>query len=224
MRSENLGRLNKTSTNKYDINFLVYVYLFEDIKNAVKKFGKGNILDVGCGNKPYKIFFKNYDSYLGCDIVQSSENEVDVICDVTNIPLESSKFDTVICTQTIEHVFDHNKMISEIGRVLKTGGNLILTGPMYWPHHEEPYDFFRFTKYGFESLLQKNNFKIIDIKPNGGKWSLWGLVTLHTLPTYIANLKIVKYLINSLCYRLDKKSKNFYKNTSNFIVVAQKNE
>jgi hypothetical protein len=63
------------------------------------------------------------------------------------------------------------QMICECRRILKTGGHLILTGPFYWPLHEEPSDFYRFTKYGFAQLLKDAKFSQWEIKEDGGDWA-----------------------------------------------------
>lgn len=221
MRETNLTRLDNTNTTKKSTIFLHYIFLFRDLKYAISKYAKGTVLDIGCGNKPYISFFPTEIKYIGCDIIQSSKNQVDVICEATNIPLQDEHFDTVFSTQTIEHVYNHKKMLSEAHRLLKPQGYIIFSGPMYWPHHEEPYDFFRFTKHGFENLLIESGFEVREILPNGGKWALWGVVTLQTLPQWLANLRIIKWTINTICYKLDTKYPD-YKNTMNFVVVAQK--
>jgi SAM-dependent methyltransferase len=221
MRLENVERLDTIKLSKLNPNYLHYKYLFRDLLSSIELHAKGKILDIGCGNKPYKNFFKNYESYIGCDIIQSSKNEVDVICNATSIPLENEQFDTVFSTQTIEHVFEHDQMLNEAFRLLKNGGKIIVSGPMNWRHHEEPYDFFRFTKYGLQGVLEKAGFEVLEIKPNGGKWPLWGLMTIQTLPSFIVNLKIFKFTINSLCDYLDSKDIET-KNTINFVAVARK--
>jgi hypothetical protein len=60
---------------------------------------------------------------------------------------------------------------------------------MYWPLHEEPYDFYRFTKYGFTYILEKAGFKIIEINSNGGKWAVAGQALIHALHPTIPNIK-----------------------------------
>ena len=62
-------------------------------------------------------------------------------------------------------------MINECFRVLKPGGALVLTGPFYWPIHEEPYDYYRYTRYGLEYMLQKAGFATWEIRPDGGDWA-----------------------------------------------------
>ena len=235
MRAENLSRLSSTKVRLKDPYYLTYKFLFMELKAAIDKYAKGKVLDIGCGNKPYKNFFDDkIESYIGCDIIQSDKNEVDIICPATEIPLHGNTIDTVFSTQVIEHVADHGKLLSEAFRILKPGGYLILSGPMYWEHHEVPFDFFRFTRYGFEYLLHKEGFKNLQIVPCGGKWALTGQVILNsfrasfrkkTFPRKVMkalfSILLIKYVINAVCGKLDRKSTDDL-TCLNFVVVAQK--
>ena len=232
---EHLERLTVPKTGLNDPYYLEYKFLFKDLENAIHKYASGDILDIGCGNKPYKCFFENrISTYTGCDIVQSSENVVDIICTATEIPVESNTKDTIFTTQVIEHVADHRKLLSEAFRILKPGGHIILSGPMAWEHHEVPYDFFRFTRYGFEWLLKEHGFTPLEITPNGGKWAMVGQLMLNSIrssfekktPTrrflfLLFFIFRIKWVINILFSFLEKVDKD-YSSTLNFVVVAQK--
>ena len=235
MRAENLPRLTSTDIKLKDPIYLTNKFLFSELDKAIQKYASGNLLDIGCGNKPYKIFFENkIESYTGCDIIQSDRNEVDIICPATDIPLPDNCKDTVFTTQVIEHVADHQKLLSEAYRILKPGGYIILSGPMYWEHHEQPFDFFRFTSFGFDYIFTKCGFKEIQIIPCGGKWALTGQVILNSFRSSFNNksfsrrlFKVVytllgiKYIINIGCSYLDKIDKD-YSATLNFVVIARK--
>ena len=217
-------------------NFLVYHFYHKDLFASLEKYANGELLDIGCGNKPYRsIVETKVTKYTGCDIVQSSDNCVDIICEANHIPLATESFDTVLSTQTIEHVEDHQGLVNEAFRLLKPGGYFILAGPMYWPLHEEPYDFFRFTKYGFKYLLEKAGFTVLETLSNGGKWALCGQVLLHTLYPEVRKGKTFKYKflrigirmiggiksINKFFLKMDKAHRNEV-STINYVVVAKK--
>lgn len=223
MREEKLYRFS--DYGKVDIAdhyYLVYKPLIRDLDYSVKKYAVGRVLDIGCGNKPYEGMFQGISKeYVGCDVVQSDQNRVDVICLATEIPLPDSSFDTVFSTQVIEHVEDHQALVKEAYRLLKPGGHFIVSGPMYWHLHEEPYDYFRFTKHGFRYILEKNGFTVLEILSNGGKWALMGQVIIHTMPAGIVRLRFFRSFVNRIFSYLDKKYLNDF-NTMNYVVVGKK--
>ena len=235
-REENVERINDWNIKTKDPHYIHYYFLIRDIKEAIKNYAKGNFLDLGCGNKPYEsLYNKTTVSQTGCDIMQSNRNRVDIICPAYDLRFNDAIFDSVLCTQVLEHVFEHDKMIQEIYRVLKPGGNIILTVPFAWEIHEEPYDFFRYTKHGLRELFERNGLKINYIKPNGGKWAaiyqLRNNMLYHSFnskTTFYNKLKKILFielrltqLRNLFAIWLDK---NFRDEifTLNYIIVANK--
>jgi SAM-dependent methyltransferase len=171
-RQENLPRVSDWHIKSKHPHYIHYYFLIRDIKEAISKYAKGNFLDLGCGNKPYETLYNPVTSYqTGCDVMQSDKNRVDVLCPITDLKFNDAQFDTILCTQVLEHVFEHDKMMKEIFRVMKPGGHIILTVPFAWELHEEPYDFFRYTKHALKELFEQAGFEIDYIKPNGGKWA-----------------------------------------------------
>ena len=218
---EGIARLNTFEVDVSNAYFLHYRSLFSDLKKA-SIHAHGRLLDIGCGNKPYeKMFEGRISEHVGCDVVQSSENRVDFICPATKLPFADASFDTVLITQVIEHVADHQAMLSETFRVLKHNGVLILSGPMYWPLHEEPYDFFRFTRHGLRFLLEKFGFEAIVIVNNGGKWALCGQVLIHTFRGTRLHRGFVIRAINRIFAYLDDRHP-VDDNPMNYVVVARK--
>jgi SAM-dependent methyltransferase len=211
MRTQNLQRLADTKITRANKYYLHYYPFHRDLVAAIRKYAKGKVLDIGCGNKPYeKEFDANVSAYIGCDIIQSDLNKVDILCAANEIPLENLSVDTVFSTQTIEHVEDHQGLVNEAFRVLKPGGFFIVSGPMYWHLHEQPYDFFRFTEYGFKYVLEKAGFEITEIKANGGMWATTGQNIIHSF----MNSKSKQFFIRAsrfLFFRL-----RFYRLTSTF--------
>src|ERR1043166_5749551 len=160
-RPEKLARLDCCKTGVTDPYYLVYRKLFPDLEAAAAN-AHGALLDIGCGNKPYESMFTGrISSYTGCDVVQSSDERVDVLCPATAIPLADGSFQTVLRTQVIEHVADHGLLLQEAYRLLAPNGVLILSAPLYWPPHEQPHDYFRFTEFGLSHLLLKAGYEKI---------------------------------------------------------------
>jgi SAM-dependent methyltransferase len=216
------ARLSNLQLDASDQYFLHYRSLFADLARA-SVHAHGKLLDVGCGNKPFAEMLHNrVTEYVGCDAVQSSEQVTDVICLATELPFREASYDTVLVTQVIEHVADHQALLRETFRVLRSDGVLILSGPMYWPLHGEPYDFFRFTEHGLRFLLERTGFSRIEIANNGGKWALCGQVLVHTLlTTRLRRYKFLVGAINRVFAYLDDRSPT-RDNPMNYVVVARK--
>ncbi|MFM2268545.1 MAG: hypothetical protein RL757_1986 [Bacteroidota bacterium] len=152
------------------VSLLVNPFYFgrKGLRDAVKSLSKymvGDIIDVGCGQKPYKEFFK-YEKYIGIEVEQEGhthENEdVDIFYDGKHIPFADNHFDSAICSQVLEHVFHPDDFLQEIRRVLKPDGCLLLTVPFVWDEHEQPYDYARYSSFGLRFLLEKNGFEVIE--------------------------------------------------------------
>ena len=142
------------------------------IKKQIKKYShyiKGVVLDAGSGKiRRYKSFFK-FEKYLTLDI--NSKNNPDIIGSVLDISLNENSVDSIISTQVLEHVKNPAKAVNEFYRVLKPGGHCLITVPQLNELHEEPHDYFRFTRFGLEELFKNAGFKIILIERRGGFWA-----------------------------------------------------
>lgn len=105
----------------------------------------GKILDVGCGKFPH----------LGATTIDFDDKyEPDIVANVNEkIPLPDNTFDTVILNCTLEHLYDPKQAISECRRVLKSGGQLLLTVPFLIKIHQEPIDYLRYTEYMLRILF-----------------------------------------------------------------------
>jgi SAM-dependent methyltransferase len=128
---------------------------------------RGDILDFGCGSKPYELLFKNANSYVGVDIEASGHDhensKIDYFYDGRALPFQDEFFDAVVCFEVLEHVFNIEEVLAEIYRVLKPGGQLLISIPFAWEEHEIPYDFARYTSYGIAHLVGKNGFEISEV-------------------------------------------------------------
>jgi SAM-dependent methyltransferase len=124
----------------------------------------GKVLDVGCGKKPYKKLFINVTEYIGMDIENPghdhSNEDIDVFYDGKIFPFTDNGFDSILTNQVFEHVFNPQQFLSEINRVLKPDGYLLLTVPFMWDEHEQPNDFGRYSSYGIKSILKEHGFEV----------------------------------------------------------------
>ena len=149
---------------------------------------KGRLLDVGCGSKPYQELFA-VDDYIGLDIDnEASRNRkiADYFYDGKTFPFNEDEYDSVLCNQVLEHVFNPDEFLSEIKRVLKPGGRLLLTVPFVWDEHEQPHDYARYSSFGLKALLDKNGFNVIGYKKIGADAStIFQLINVYLYKIFV---------------------------------------
>lgn len=107
-------------------NFFARKGLFKHISKN-KEYIHGDVLDFGCGSKPYQDIF-NYKNYVGVDTNGAHPHQkesVDVLYDGKQLPFQGQKFDTVFSSQVFEHVEDIDFSLDEIYRILRPGGGFI---------------------------------------------------------------------------------------------------
>ena len=164
----------------------------------------GKLLDVGCGTKPYRALFV-VDAYIGLDI--DSENTrnrgvADLLYQGWAFPIANALFDSVLCNQVLEHVFIPDIFLSEIVRVLKPGGRLLLTVPFVWDEHEQPYDYARYSSFGLRALLEKSGLTVVQHKKLG------------------ADASILFQLANTYLYKITQSRSNIFRILITISVMA----
>jgi SAM-dependent methyltransferase len=164
--------------------------LLEVLRRAAPR-ASGRLLDVGCGQRPYEAMFAPHVSeYIGIEHeatfgrtqASKSVRAPDFYYDGVRLPFEDKSFDTVLNVQVLEHTPEPGRLVSEMGRVLKDDGLLILTAPFDFRLHEEPYDFFRYTPHGLRSLCEKAGLEVFETEHMGSLWS----IVAHKLNQYLA--------------------------------------
>ena len=152
-------------------NWLIFRLLVPALEDCLEKYAHGRLLDIGCGKKPYADLTAQYVStHVGLDYEDSPHgtSSIDLFGTAYEIPVEDADFDTVLCTDVLEHLEDPNAALAETYRVLQHGGHAIYSVPLFWHLHEEPRDFYRFTKYGLQYLFEKAGLEIVEIRALSG--------------------------------------------------------
>jgi ubiquinone/menaquinone biosynthesis C-methylase UbiE len=152
------------------------------LEKVLAKIPKGSkILDAGAGELQYKKYCKHL-KYTAQDFGQYNgqgdekglhtnawdNSKLDIVCDISKIPVKDKSFDAIMCIEVFEHLPNPVLAIEEFSRVIKPGGTLIITAPFASLTHFAPYHFSPgYNKYYYEKHLPDNGFEIVSIVNNG---------------------------------------------------------
>ncbi len=101
-------------------------------------------------------------------------SQIDIVCDIVDIPEPNASFDAILCSEVFEHLPAPHLALSEFIRLLKPGGILILTAPFSSLVHFAPYHYATgFSRYWYEHYLPLNSFEINELTPNGDWFNLF---------------------------------------------------
>lgn len=135
------------------------------IQRAARSTKEGwMVFDAGAGEGYYKRLFKN-GTYHATDLckLEKAYGRIHFISDLKSIPVRNEAYDLILCTQVLEHLPQPDQVLGELFRVLKPSGQLWFSAPFFFPEHEVPYDFFRYTRYGLTHLLETQGFEVREI-------------------------------------------------------------
>lgn len=186
---------------KRNIKKLVGLNANEEARNAWLKTILASVprgarlLDAGAGelrNKPLcsHLIYVSQDvcQYEGAGDAQGLQtgiwdtSNIDLVCDIVNVPEPDSSFDVILCSEVFEHLPDPLKALDEFSRLLKPGGKLIVTAPFASLVHFAPYHYATgFSRYWYEYHLPLRNFDLQELTPNGG-WFTYARQEMLRLP------------------------------------------
>jgi SAM-dependent methyltransferase len=179
-----------------------------------KHYFSGCLIDIGCGTKPYKEMFSPYvDTHIGVDHEATfhDKSNIDLFGTAYEIPAESESFDSAVCTAVLEHLEEGEQALRECHRVLKPGGIAIYSVPFIWHLHEEPRDFYRYSKYGLKYLFEKAVFEIVELKALSGFWVTFGQIFVYNIYRFnrgplrfIPIIPIIGLIVQGISYILDR--------------------
>lgn len=145
-----------------------YYFIRKGLLQKIKQYApllKGDMLDFGCGSKPYQSLFTNTTTYIGIDYENTGHphlnEQIDVFYNGVTLPFEANTFDAILASEVFEHVFNLEEIVPQLHKILKPGGKILITCPFVWNEHEVPHDYARYTQFALKHLLEKNGFKIL---------------------------------------------------------------
>lgn len=150
------------------------------IEDAIRSFAAelpagSRVLDAGAGEAQYAELFDGL-RYIAVDLgvgdAAWSYRHLDGIADLQRLPFRDAAFDACVNIVTLEHVREPGLVLTELARVLRSGGRLLLVTPLEWEEHQQPHDYFRFTRHGLEYLLGRAGLRVDSLRPAGGFFRL----------------------------------------------------
>jgi SAM-dependent methyltransferase len=155
----------------YAVRAPLAAWLRAEAERAHRELGAYRVLDVGCGEQPYRPLFEPFtSSYVGVDPV---ENPIaDLRGPIEDLPVEDGSFELVLCAQVLEHVDDPLQGVRELHRVLAPGGRVLLSTHGAMVYHPAPVDYWRWTHAGLERLFgQGGEWASVTVTPGCGTTS-----------------------------------------------------
>jgi SAM-dependent methyltransferase len=130
------------------------------------------LLDLGCGKVPlYEAYRSLVSSVMCVDWGQSfhSKRHLDLEVDLTGpLPIESGRFDTIVLSDVLEHIPNPANIWSEMARVLRPGGKIVMNVPFLYWIHEQPFDYHRYTEFALRRYARDSGLDVLELESLGG--------------------------------------------------------
>ncbi|MEP4784194.1 MAG: methyltransferase domain-containing protein, partial [Erythrobacter sp.] len=139
---------------------------------ALKHHARGDLADFGCGTAPfYGEYSRLADSVCWIDWPSSPHEtqHLDVVADLNQpVDLPADQFDTIFTSSVLEHIWKHDVFWDEMTRTLRPDGKIILIVPFLYWLHEEPHDYFRWTRHALTKACEERSLNVVELEPYGG--------------------------------------------------------
>jgi len=193
------------------IQFNIHKALMYNKLNRISGSITGRWLDIGAGDQPYKKYFAHTSEYLttntkrhysGNDINEIEKLTTYWIEDGKSLPLPDSSLDGVACFQVLSVIDRPEDFFKELHRVLKPGGQLLLTTDFLYPVWSKE-DRYRHSAFNLRDLAENNGFCNIKTESFGGFGStIYSIFMryLRSFPEIWKGMKPVRKFFSSILY------------------------
>ena len=190
--------------------------------NAVREFSamlppNSLVLDAGAGEAQYRPDvacaghrYRAID--LGVGEGDWNYGKIDAWARVEALPFPPHTFDGMLSVAVLEHTPYPRQTLHEMARALKPGGQLMIIVPTMWEEHQMPHDYYRFTRYGAQNLLEEAGFAVDQVRPLGGYFWFMGRKFIDVLEFFECGVRVLfwpflailfGFLLPILCTHLD---------------------
>jgi SAM-dependent methyltransferase len=143
----------------------------------------------------------NFDQTYGFDMNFDLEK---------SFPIQDKSFDTVLCINTLEHIFDHKHVLNESRRILTDNGVFIIATPFIMFVHPCPNDYWRYTAQTFKLLLEQAGFGKVSVTAIGKGPFLAALQIIYP----VLKFSILRNMAYMIAWSLDSVINMMVKNKS----------
>ena len=126
------------------------IKLFDEVAGTGYFFPTKDVLEVGPDFDAPRLS-NQYNIWHTVDIV--NDDRLTYISKEHSLPIDSNKYDIVVALNVIEHVRMPWVLVSEMARICKYGGHVIVGTPCNWPYHEAPIDCWRMYPHALDALF-----------------------------------------------------------------------
>jgi len=140
------------------------------IEQRISALDRGIILDIGCAGRWVEKKLAAGCHYVGLDYPETGVllygARPDVFADAATLPIRDGCIDAVVMIEVIEHLRQPSPAMKEVFRVLRPGGQLLLSMPFLYPIHDAPHDYQRFTAHGLVRELEAAGLSVESVSPD----------------------------------------------------------
>jgi SAM-dependent methyltransferase len=145
----------------------IYVHL-KDLVDALRprlESAKGEWLDFGSATSPYRVFMPNAHLQSADVAIEETANlpQPDFVIEPGRpCPAGDESFDGILSTQVLEHLPDPGFYLRDAFRMLRPGGELLVTTHGTWQDHPLPLDLYRWTAQGLQEDISRAGFAVTE--------------------------------------------------------------
>jgi SAM-dependent methyltransferase len=139
----------------------------DKIREFAKNVNNKIVLEIGSGKHDHGEnhysalkYFNDSNTLIPSDVNPDFGYKV---IDITKMT-DENKYDIILCLNVLEHVFEYQIALANLKRALKQDGLLVILVPVFYPLHDEPHDYWRFTEHSLRKICSDFTVKSFDYK------------------------------------------------------------